>query len=363
MVEEPTILHVNPRTEVWTAIFHSLEELFAVLLAAEVLGRRPEDFRMLFLWGAAPTRGPLNGVIYTAGDVKRPEGMLRLLQLEDQLEPLPPNSTWSAWPKDPRLPGVKNGPLAPLLELWNRVFASGARFPRLQSLLPRTTNVCFRQVVLPPRACLGSLLTRSWRSGPHRYEPAAVGFMAHILRKFGFAPPKPSNATARSARLRVMVQVRDFRTAKNGRWFDPKELSRLTADLAARLDAVVQTDDFGSLSMREQLTLALETDILIGIHGSALVHLMFLKPGSGVIELTRQRTPAGVRAQTMENTFVSLAKWAGMQYSFVLYQAPSARASKRSIIFNRSQVVAAAKQMALNIRGGRSLRASRNAEP
>ncbi|PNY21913.1 6-hydroxy-D-nicotine oxidase [Tolypocladium capitatum] len=43
--------------------------------------------------------------------------------------------------------------------------------------------------------------------------------------------------------------------------------------------------DFSLLPFYEQLKVARETDLLIGVHGAGLTHLMFLQPGSAVIEI------------------------------------------------------------------------------
>jgi capsular polysaccharide biosynthesis protein len=52
------------------------------------------------------------------------------------------------------------------------------------------------------------------------------------------------------------------------------------------LAVVVQINsiDFASLSFREQLALIRKTDILVGAHGAALSHMMFLPSTSVVIE-------------------------------------------------------------------------------
>ncbi|KND86997.1 6-hydroxy-D-nicotine oxidase [Tolypocladium ophioglossoides CBS 100239] len=43
--------------------------------------------------------------------------------------------------------------------------------------------------------------------------------------------------------------------------------------------------DFALLSFRQQLKVVRETDLLVGVHGAGLTHLMFLPPGSAVIEI------------------------------------------------------------------------------
>ena len=47
----------------------------------------------------------------------------------------------------------------------------------------------------------------------------------------------------------------------------------------------VQLVDFAPLSFTEQLKIARQTDILVGVHGAGLTHELFLQPGSTVVEI------------------------------------------------------------------------------
>lgn len=76
---------------------------------------------------------------------------------------------------------------------------------------------------------------------------------------------------------------------------------------------------------------------------------MFLPLGSGIIELTRSPTP--MKGSAPENTFVSMAKWMGMQYSYVLFKVVP---PNRFVTFSQSAVVAAAMDMAKDIRSRHS---------
>lgn len=52
----------------------------------------------------------------------------------------------------------------------------------------------------------------------------------------------------------------------------------------------VNVADFATLGLREQVELAMTTDVLIGHHGAGMTHLFFLPPDAAVIELTSNKT-------------------------------------------------------------------------
>jgi capsular polysaccharide biosynthesis protein len=60
--------------------------------------------------------------------------------------------------------------------------------------------------------------------------------------------------------------------------------------------------------VREQVTLASNTDVLVGMHGAGLVHALFLPPWAGIVELY----PA--YCSTRLRHFRRLAAWRGLAY-------------------------------------------------
>lgn len=63
------------------------------------------------------------------------------------------------------------------------------------------------------------------------------------------------------------------------------EQELIQAMIQSNLTQSVVGIQLDSLSLRKQLTLILNTDILIGMHGAGLTHALFLPPGSSIIEL------------------------------------------------------------------------------
>ena len=47
----------------------------------------------------------------------------------------------------------------------------------------------------------------------------------------------------------------------------------------------IRTIDLAALTFEEQLHIARNTDVLVGVHGAGLTHSLFLKPGAAVVEI------------------------------------------------------------------------------
>ncbi|KAI3660590.1 hypothetical protein MP638_000130 [Amoeboaphelidium occidentale] len=70
----------------------------------------------------------------------------------------------------------------------------------------------------------------------------------------------------------------------------------------------ISTYDFDDEPFHRQLEIIDSTDILVGVHGAALSHIAFLRPGSAVLEIF----PFGFR----KTIYQSLARMKGISYSF-----------------------------------------------
>ncbi|UKZ48001.1 hypothetical protein TrVGV298_002237 [Trichoderma virens] len=60
---------------------------------------------------------------------------------------------------------------------------------------------------------------------------------------------------------------------------------------------VLNVIDFGGIPFSEQIQIVRETDLLVGVHGAGLTHLMFLQPGSAVLEIL----PEGLQHKGFRN--------------------------------------------------------------
>ena len=106
---------------------------------------------------------------------------------------------------------------------------------------------------------------------------------------------------------------RDARTPLHVTLIDRKgnrhllEEGHLVTALKSRFPNVtVSLVDFEPLSLREQISIARRTDILVGVHGAGLTHSLFTPPGSALVELSPTRLDF--------KGFRSLANLAGNEY-------------------------------------------------
>lgn len=75
----------------------------------------------------------------------------------------------------------------------------------------------------------------------------------------------------------------------------------------ARPDAEIRTADFATLTLREQIRIAAESDVLVGVHGAGLTHVLWMRPGTKLVEII---PPATERA-----CFGNLAAWVGVRHA------------------------------------------------
>lgn len=300
LVEEPTILHVNPRKEAWGSPYHVFEELFGTLQSVVALGADMSDFRLLEIWVATPTRGPLATTPYEEQAIRDSSGSMRLLQLESQLRA----SDSDSFVSDETAP--RGFVIPQLVDLYSRLFAGGQNFTRLPETIPRTSSLCFRQVVLPMRACSGSFITRGWDARDQewcRFQPFIAHASLGMLRKLGLGVPRQAGPK------QVMIQIRGRGSAKNGRWSKLEDVEVLKGTLSKV--AKVEAKDFGQMSIMEQIGAIHSSDVVIGPHGAALTQVIFMRKGSSVVEATSNAPPT---SYSTANIFYVLCIWVGLHY-------------------------------------------------
>lgn len=173
-----------------------------------------------------------------------------------------------------------------LLEpLWEIVTG---RKPIRKSSLQAT---CFSNVILPLPGCGSPFWSVQLDSGYQERCQSQTLLTTFVKRVFGFYGVVPRPVTDIRAHPTITIVQR-----KKNRKF--MSLDRLIPVLKERYPhSPIQVVDFADISVQEQIRLVQSTDILVGHHGAALTHTIFMPPGSTVVEiLPRYYDQHGFRA-------------------------------------------------------------------
>eukprot|EP01084_Bolivina_argentea_P073732 133788_1 len=99
------------------------------------------------------------------------------------------------------------------------------------------------------------------------------------------------------------------------KFIDNKQIENIIKDIVNNMNENdiefnIRNIAWSDYTFKQQLQIASSTDILIGVHGAGLSHVLFLPPKSGLIEIT----PIGFDG---EPHFKAFALWNGHKYNQV----------------------------------------------
>lgn len=151
----------------------------------------------------------------------------------------------------------------------------------------RHKRVTFHNVMFVPYETTGPLMSRlNDDSAPCHASHLITRFKTDVLSRFALMPKRALDAT--SALVMTLLSRRDYQ----GRVVRRKLLNE--ADVMVHFQrlyprAKVRSIDASLLTMKEQLELMQDTDVLIGMHGAGMVNVLWLPPGASVIEIFPKR--------------------------------------------------------------------------
>lgn len=220
--DEPVTTFVIERRE-YVNLYHTLIEIFNAYVAIQLLAR-DEPFHLLFLDGHC--RGALDP-LWT--DILRPQ---RICRLHD-------------YPRD---------------------------------------ATRFRKLVLVPGG-YDSPLFNTGRIEPSRFDDFLSDFVAAVLEAYGVGDqPSPDD------RVLTFVDRRDDRPHPRSDGLTCRKVDdlELTVALLKRLypQHRVEVHGFERMPFGQQLRIVRASHVLAGVHGAALSHVLFMRPGSELVEFT-----------------------------------------------------------------------------
>jgi glycosyltransferase involved in cell wall biosynthesis len=180
----------------------------------------------------------------------------------------------------------------------------------------------FRQLVLVPSEH-DSPLWYTAGAGPSQSGDFLADFSAAVLAAYQVVD-QPAQE-----RVLTLVDRRDYRADPQSDGTVCRKLDDLDSTLAVlrRLypQHRLEVRCFESMPFREQLQIVRQSDVLCGIHGAALTHVMFMRPGSELVEFS---PPEFLH----RNLFPDLARAKGVRYARYVAQTDQVLANGRHVV-------------------------------
>lgn len=180
----------------------------------------------------------------------------------------------------------------PFFELWS--LFTGQPTIRLADLPP---TPCEYDIIVPLPGGSNPLWLSDWH--PQNCEDSVLTstFSKRLLGHY-------SIPTLRRHDEKLTITIIDRKTTRVLKGLDSHVA--LLEEKYKDKDVKVQAVDFASLSFKQQLEVVQDTDVLVGVHGAGMVHIMFMHPGSAAVEIF----PAELTYPVYRN----LAKLSNVQY-------------------------------------------------
>jgi len=200
---------------------------------------------------------------------------------------------------------LDNAPPSPYDELWPRIIAPRRGVRRVGDFAGR--RVLFRRAIFSPPGYHSFFFAGVRGENP---VPQRVGlvdaFVGLILRAYGIDPHREP---PRSGPLRATLVLR---RPYQGHRYMARRLANEEACVAVLRSAglAVQAIDFACRPFEEQLRIAAETDILVGIHGAGLTHFLWMPPHGGLLEVDPESGGSW-------RCFRHLATWTGREAALI----------------------------------------------
>ena len=178
--------------------------------------------------------------------------------------------------------------------LWPVVFPNTDRIQKLNLL------TMYQRMFWSPHGRQGSFVMHNEENLAYAEE-----FRDFILRQFGV----PLTSKLDCKRLRItLASYRDYNGATGDYYRKQNEDEILKAIKMTHSSFVVEKVMMERYDFKDQLELAVNTDLLIGLHGASLTHALFLPSHAGLIEFIH------LYGQRHSGHYEALARWRNLAY-------------------------------------------------
>lgn len=256
-------------------------------------------------------------------------------------------------PEDTQLFLMDLYPQGPFWEMWSEVFNQGKaahtawdlrnRFGSKEAKKPH--YVCFKSLAMGIYGPAAPTTICSW-DHPCKHTALVRAYSDYVIRGLDlqhlthYAQSEPSKevvVTYMSRRPSKEWPEKKYCDSENSffrceLWenFGPRNLGRMVRnddEVSRALKTLesesfpngarvrIQTVDFNILTFKEQITVDLQTDIMVGPHGAGLMHNIFMRDRASLIELF-------VDGSSANRHFHNLAGWYGRKYDGVSISNP-----------------------------------------
>ncbi|QPG94344.1 hypothetical protein C2857_005739 [Epichloe festucae Fl1] len=179
----------------------------------------------------------------------------------------------------------------PFIDMWKLFTKMPIR--RLHEL---TRSEPATNLIIPFSGGSNTLWQGDWVDLDCRESALVRAFASRVLQHFNIATPARGNTGVVNAKF---IHRGGFRKLIN-------ETELIESVKKAVPHIRLEIVDFAKFSIAEQFKMVRETDLLVGVHGAGLTHIMFLPPGSAVVEIL----PSGFAHRGFRN----LAQMLGHDY-------------------------------------------------
>jgi hypothetical protein len=172
----------------------------------------------------------------------------------------------------------------PFLDVWKELYSRNHPLLTVNDLQKSGVKKCYKYMAANVFGAISPLCKGVGRSTPCMNSTLIRGFRDFFISSF-----KVKYLLPEENKLTITIIRRKSYARSAGSYQHVSRQIRNHDDLVAMAQATfptaeVRSVDFASLSFREQLKLIRTTDILVGAHGAALSHMMFLPTTSVSIE-------------------------------------------------------------------------------